>query len=449
MGIIQRLMGLIRGYSIRGSVAAMSLLVLWALCLTHPCFGYSVIMHEAIIDAEWDSRIMPFLRERFPRATPQELREAKSYAYGGSVIQDLGYYPFSHKFFSQLTHYVRSGDFVQALFEESHEINDYAFALGALSHYSADIQGHSLGVNRVVPLLYPKLRRKYGDTMTWEESPWAHVLTEFGFDTLEVVAGHVAPQKYHEYIGFRVPEPMLKRAFRKTYGLELPDQTVTLRLALFTYRKMASRFIPEMTEVAWAGRRKSLEERATGLHHKSLFHLQRPVIEASWEQTRQRPGVGDKLTALVFRVIPKVGPLDAFDFHTPTEEAEQLLSDSLKATVADYEVRVENFRFDPTDINLDTGRPTRPGEYHYGDLTFARLLHQLHRTHFASITPALQNKLLGFYSDSTHDSMRRKARQWRRVQREVAELKAAAKANSSPSTAQSRPDSIHASIHTR
>jgi hypothetical protein len=448
MGIIQRAMGLIRDCNIRGPVAAMALSVLWVLSLARPCFGYSVIMHEAIIDAEWDSRIMPFLLERFPKATPEELREAKSYAYGGSVIQDLGYYPFSHNFFSHLTHYVRSGDFVQALFEESHDINDYAFALGALSHYSADIQGHSVGVNRVVPLLYPKLRKKYGDTMTWEESPWAHALTEFGFDTVEVVAGHVAPQKYHEYIGFRVAEPTLRRAFRKTYGLELPDQTVTLRLALFTYKKMASRFIPEMTEVAWAGRGKSLEERATGLRHNSLFHIQRGAIEASWEKTRERPGVGDKLTALLFRIVPKVGPLNAFDFHTPTEEAEQLFSDSLKATIADYEVRVGDARFDPPDVNLDTGRPTSPGEYHYGDMAFAKLLQQLERTHFATITPALQDKLLGFYSDSTYDSMRRNARPWRRVQREVAELKAAAKANSSHRAAQSPPDSSRASIRT-
>lgn len=187
--------------------AAVSILCL--LCCGRPCRGYSVIMHQAIIDAEWDDRIRPLLLERFPNASPEQLRLAKSYAYGGSVMQDMGYYPFNGRFFSHLTHYVRSGDFVRALIEESRDINDYAFALGALSHYSADIQGHSLGVNRAVPLLYPRLRRRYGDIMTWEDSPYAHVLTEFAFDTLEVVAGHVAPQKYHDSIGFRVPSPAL------------------------------------------------------------------------------------------------------------------------------------------------------------------------------------------------------------------------------------------------
>jgi hypothetical protein len=383
-------------------------------------------MHEAIIDAEWDSQIRPLLLEHFPHATADQLRAAKAYAYGGSVIQDMGYYPFTGHFFSHLTHYVRSGDFVQALFQESKDINDYAFALGALSHYSADIEGHSQGINRAVPLLYPGLRRKYGDYMTWEDSPYAHVLTEFAFDTLEVVAGHVAPQKYHDWIGFRVPEPVLQRAFQKTYGLELDDQVFSPGLAFTTYRKFAGKLIPEMTEVAWALRGKSLEERATSLHHRSLFHLRRANIEAFWEETRTRPGVGDHVTAFVFRLLPKFGPLDAFQFHTPTEETEQLFADSLKATVADYERRIKGPRLDPPQINLDTGLPTRPGDYRYCDWTFAKLLHKLERTHFASVTPSLRSSILDFYSDPARNLVMKKRRQWKRVQRDLNKLKATA-----------------------
>jgi hypothetical protein len=381
-------------------------------------------MHQAIIDAEWDDRIRPLLLERFPNASPEQLSLAKSYAYGGSVIQDMGYYPLNRRFFSNLTHYVRSGDFIRALIEESRDINDYAFALGALSHYSADIQGHSLGVNRAVPLLYPRLRRRYGDIMTWEDSPYAHVLTEFAFDTLEVVAGHVAPQKYHDSIGFRVPSPALERAFRKTYGLELKGQTPWLRLALLSYRKVSGRFIPEMTEVAWALRGRSLEQRATDLHHRSLFHLRRVTVEARWEKTRSRPGPGDKLTAWVFRLVPKFGPLNAFDFHTPTQETEQLFADSLKATVADYEQRAKDAPFDPPNINLDTGKLTRLGDYRTCDDAYARLLHKLHHTHFTTTTPALRDNLLGFYSEPAHQTAPKRGRSWRRVQRELKEMKA-------------------------
>lgn len=410
----------------RGSVCwqagGVSLFILFLPCLTRPCFAYSVVMHEAIIDAEWDNQIRPILLKRYPLATAADLRQAKSYAYGGSVIQDMGYYPLSGRFFSHLTHYVRSGDFVQALIDESTDINDYAFALGALSHYSADIKGHSLGVNRAVPLLYPRLSKKYGDYMTWEDSPYAHVLTEFAFDTLEVVAGHVAPQKYHDWIGFRVPEPLLRRAFRDTYGLEMKDELFCPRLAFVTYRKFASSVIPEMTEVAWALRGKSLESRAGSLHHRTLFHLRSPRIEASWEKTRKRPGPGDKLTAMIFRLLPKIGPLDVFQFHTPTEETEELFAHSLKAVVVDYEFRMTDGRFKLPELNLDTGRPTRPGEYKYGDATYARWLEKLARGHFTGVTGAMQADILSFYRDSTLDSMRRNSRQWRRVQRDVKQL---------------------------
>jgi Zinc dependent phospholipase C len=415
------------GSSLRGRIASSALAFACTFCVTRLSLGYSVLTHEAIIDAEWDDQIKPLLLERFPNATPEQLRKAQAYAYGGCVIQDMGYYPFGSRFFSHLTHYVRSGDFVQALFEESRDINDYAFALGALSHYIADIDGHSLAVNRSVPLLYPGLREKYGDWMTWEESPWAHSLTEFGFDTLEVVARHVAPQKYHDWIGFKVPEPVLRRAFKRTYGLELSDQILSVRLVLASYRESASQVIPEMTEVAWALRRKELEERASGQHHEQLYHLSRKSYE-TWRKTYTRPGLGDELTAFVFRLIPKFGPLSAFDFHTPSLVTEQLFADSLRATVEDYNKTLQSAQatgFDPPDVNLDTGRPTRPGEYAFCDRAYADLLHKLKRQRFAGVTPQLRDHLLNFYSNSTDDTMRRKHRRWRGVLRDRDELEAA------------------------
>jgi len=396
------------------------------LCTTRPSLGYSVLTHEAIIDAEWDDQIRPLLLERLPNATTEQLREAQAYAYGGCVIQDMGYYPFGSRFFSHLTHYVRSGDFVQALFEESRDINDFAFALGALSHYVADINGPSLAVNRSVPLLYPGLRKKHGDWMTWEESPWAHSLTEFGFDTLEVVAGHVAPQKYHDWIGFKVAEAALRRAFKRTYGLELSNQILNVHLALACYRELASKTIPEMTEVAWALRKKQLEQRASGFHHERLYHLSRKSYEA-WRKTYTKPGAGDKLTAFFFRLIPKFGPLNAFDFHTPTLLTEQLFADSLRSTVENYDKALraaQVSRFDPPNVNLDTGRATRPGEYASSDRMYAELLHKLKRQEFADVTPALRENLLNFYSNSTDDTVRRKRRRWREVLRDD-ELKTA------------------------
>ena len=149
-------------------------------------YAYSVLSHEALIDAAWETGIRPVLLKRFPNATPDELRKAHGFAYGGAIIQDLGYYPHGTHFFSDLVHYVRSGDFIQALIRDSQDLDEYAFALGALAHYAADSNGHRMAVNRAVPILYPALRKEYADVATYEDNPNAHLRTEFGFDVLQV-----------------------------------------------------------------------------------------------------------------------------------------------------------------------------------------------------------------------------------------------------------------------
>src|SRR5437016_13975274 len=127
--------------------------------------AYSVLAHEANIDALWEPAIRPLLQRRFPHATCEELQTARAYAYGGSVVQDLGYYPFGSHFFSNLLHYVRTGDFVNALISDARDVNEYAFALGALGHYAADNSGHPMAVNRAVPLMYPKLKAQFGNNV--------------------------------------------------------------------------------------------------------------------------------------------------------------------------------------------------------------------------------------------------------------------------------------------
>src|SRR5450631_2928979 len=183
---------------------AIGRLILAVLVWTSVSFGYTVLTHEAIIDSTWDTSVQKLLLKRFPNATPEELQRAHAYAYGGCIIQDMGYYPFSSRFFSDLTHYVRSGDFIEALIRGSQDLNEYAFALGALEHYAADTEGHRLATNRAVPILYPELRRKYGNDVTYWDNPTAHVRTEFGFDVLQVSLGHYAPDQYRDFIGFEV-----------------------------------------------------------------------------------------------------------------------------------------------------------------------------------------------------------------------------------------------------
>src|ERR1051325_4656989 len=210
--------------------------------------AYSVLAHEAIIDVAWESNIRPLLLKRFPKATEEELKQAHGYAYGGAIIQDLGYYPGGRRFYTDLVHYVRSGDFIEALIRDSRDLNEYAFALGALSHYAADTQGHRLAVNQSVPILYPKLRRKFSsDILSYEDDPAAHLKTEFAFDVLEIAKGRYAPESYHDFIGFFVSKELLERAFEDTYSVPLSALFDNLDSAIGSYRHAVSTTIPRAT----------------------------------------------------------------------------------------------------------------------------------------------------------------------------------------------------------
>jgi hypothetical protein len=127
-----------------------------------PAFAYSLLTHEQLIDITWKDSIVPLLLSRYPTLTAAQLDQARAYAYGGCVIQDIGYYPFGDAAFSNLTHYVRTGDFVLNLFRNATNANELAFAIGALSHYIGDSVGHSEATNRAVPIEFPKLGEKFG-----------------------------------------------------------------------------------------------------------------------------------------------------------------------------------------------------------------------------------------------------------------------------------------------
>ena len=227
--------------------------VLLLACLligvARPSAAYSLLTHEELIDILWKDQIEPLLLKRFPAATNAQLHQAHAYAYGGCLIQDLGYYPFGSKFFSDLTHYVRTGDFITNLIRDSADLDEYAFALGALAHYSADNSGHPL-VNRAVALAYPKLRAKYGDTVTYEDAPRAHIGTEFGFDMTQVSKNRYTSDQYHDRIGFQVSRPLLERAFLETYGLRLNEVLLDVDLAIGTFRRAISQVLPEITRPA-------------------------------------------------------------------------------------------------------------------------------------------------------------------------------------------------------
>jgi hypothetical protein len=393
------------------------------------CQGYSVLTHEAIIDSAWDDAIKPLLLKRFPASTPEELKAAHSYAYGGCVIQDLGYYPFGSHLFSDLVHYVRTGDFVQALIRDSQDLNDYAFALGALAHYAADNEGHRIAVNRSVPMLYPKLRAKFGDTITYDQNPAAHLKTEFGFDVLEVAKGRYAPDAYRDFIGFQVSKPLLEKAFQETYSVELKAVFSDFDLSVGTYRYSVSKAIPTATKVAWDTNKDQIQKDVPGItREKFLYHISRSSYEKNWGRKYQKPSFKDKLLAFFFRLVPKIGPFSVFKFRTPTPPAEKLFEASFNKSVTDYESFLrdekDSGKIDLENDNFDTGTLTGPGEYPLADKTYAQLLDRLAKDHFAQISPELRKVLLDFYADPNAPFTTKKDKvEWAKVLKEVDELK--------------------------
>jgi hypothetical protein len=412
----------------RRIVALLSIVAL--LGLSSNAYGYSVLAHEAIIDSAWDANIRPLLLKRFPDASPDELRRAHAFAYGGAIIQDLGYYPHGSHYFSDLTHYVRSGDFIEALLLDSADLNDYAFALGALSHYTADNEGHRIAVNRSVPLLYPNLRKKYGDVITYEDNPAAHLKTEFGFDVLEVAKGRYAPDSYHNFIGFEVAEPLLERAFQETYSIPLRSAFVDVERAIGSYRYSVRSAIPEATKIAWVLKQDDIRRDLPGATRKRfLYHLSRASYQKEWGHDYQRPGPGAKFLALLISLLPKVGPLKALALHTPTPQAQNMFMASFNAALDGYEGLLDEQRDGHLYLpnrNFDTGSETPLGTYFKADQAYARLLGDLAKDNFKSTSSALRSQILAYYQDSSAQAVTKKnARQWAQITRELEELKSA------------------------
>lgn len=350
---------------------------LLAMLAVSEAAGFSVLAHEAIVDVLWEQSMTPLIRRRFPNVTPEELRTAHAHAYGGAIIQDLGYYPLGSHLFSDLTHYVRSGDFVSALLKRAQTPQEYAFALGALTHYATDNHGHPGATNLVVPQLYPKLKAKFGSPIPYEKNPAAHLKVEFGFDVLQVAKARYAPDRYRSLIGFAVATRLLDQAFQETYALQLRDVFASVDLAIGTYRWTISGIFPRITKVAWAERRKEIEASQPGItRERFLYQLSRAAYEREWGREYRRPGFFARLLAAVLRIVPRIGPFSALSYRMPNSDAELLFMKTFNATIEDCR-RLMPGGATLEDMNLDIGEPVRRGEYRMADNAYVRLLEKL------------------------------------------------------------------------
>ena len=413
---------------IRSLLAKITASLLFIFLCSGISNGYSVLTHEEIIDLVWKDQLRPLLVARFPQATDDELKQAHGYAYGGSVVQDMGYYPFGNKYFSDLVHYVRSGDFVMALIRDSSDLNEYAFALGALAHYASDNTGHPT-INQVVAITFPKLRRKYGPEVTYVDDPKAHIRTEFGFDMEQVAKNRYTSDNFHDFIGFSISKPVLERAFAETYGIQLQDVMHNEDLAIGTFRRAMSQIIPEMTRVALVSRRDEIVHDTPNFNEKKfLYHLSRASYQKEWGNGYRKPGFGTRVLAFVLRIVPKVGPFKALAFKVPTTQTEDMYVKSINNTVDDYSAELRRQKAGELklpDMDFDTGRPTRAGEYSLADKAYARLLDDLAKHNFDNASPELRQNILSFYGDpNAQVATKKNAKAWKTTQEELDKLKA-------------------------
>ena len=395
--------------------------------------AYSVQTHEQLVDLAWKPAIVPLLLERYSGLTPAQLEEAHAYAYGGCAIQDIGYYPFGNPFFSDLTHYVRSGDFIRSLLRNAKTADELAFAVGALTHYVGDSQGHSIAVNPSVADVFPKLKQRYGSSVTYDENPHAHVRVEFGFDINEIAKHRFAPSAYLAHVGLMVSTDLLERAFFETYGLKLTTLLTARRQkrTINGYTFAVRRFLPR---IAYAEtvlhRRKMPADTDDAEFHKLERALKQSEFENGWDQYRKKAGIGTYMLAGIIYVLPPIGPFALTKIKVPTAATEEDYVKSVNASTARVRallVDVENknaaqLTADIPNRDLDTGIPVIPGTYRLTDETYAQLLRKIAEPGYR-IPSGLKRDVLAYYSDpSAPIATKKDPKKWAQVQADLAAL---------------------------
>ncbi len=407
----------------------ISCLILLSIFLV-PCKSYSigVLTHEAIIDAEWDNVLLPFLKQKYPSSTDSEFIEARAYAYGGAVTPDMGYYPFGSKLFTDLIHYARSGDINEALLKDADSLNGFAFALGFLSHYYADIYGHPLATNKSVPLVYTDMQKKFGNVVTYADDHTSHIRMEFGFDVLQVAKGNYASKSYHNFIGFKVDTSLLAKAFKETYGLNLNEVFNNhLGLSVETFRFMIANVFPFITKSAWVTKnKKSFETDSTKTSEVFRYKMQMRQYNNDFGTGYKRPGFWASGFSFFIRILPKVGPLKALHFKVPTAQAEKYFDASFDTIIVQYAYFVHGASVTKAklkDKNYDTGFPTQECKYSLADATYNEWLLQLKENNFKEVTSSIKNNIVLFYKTLQPPPQEKKYKTCNKVYATLEELK--------------------------
>lgn len=393
--------------------------------------AYSFLTHEDMVDVAWKGSIRPLLLARFPTATASQLREAREYAYGGATIQDMGYYPFGHQLFSDLTHYVRSGDFVANLFRDAQTVDEYAFAIGALSHYIGDCDGHRYATNISTPIEFPALEKKYGPVVTYDQARHPHVRTEFAYDVEQLGQHWLAPAGYMKTVGFSVPNRLLYQAFFDTYGLPLRGVLGRPTPAIESYRSSVKGILPNVARAEVLIHRNDFpREEDTPAFQQFSTRQKQAGLDNQWKRFSTRSGFKLHFLAFIIRILPKVGVISCLSIRGPNAETNRWYIESVNRSIDNYEDLLGQLAKAPSkplnlpDRDLDTGDRVRPGSYPLTDKTYAQLLEKLVAQPNRVVPAGLHQNILDFYSDPNAPiATKKNPRAWKRVEANLTTLR--------------------------
>jgi hypothetical protein len=315
----------------------------------------------------------------------------------------MGYFPFGNKMFTDLIHYVRGGDFVYALLDEATNMNELAFAYGAIAHYTSDNYGHPIGVNPSVPLLYKKMKRKFGDYVTYGQNSISHRRVEFAFDIIQVSRAKYAPKAYHDFIGFEVAEDQMRRAFRKTYCLSLDDLFSNFRTSLGIFRWTVITGFPILTKAAWKSQKGHVDKANRAAEKKkTVYNFHEKSHRKLWGKHDKKPGLLISMMASVIIILPKLGPLKVLKFKIPTPESEKLFGQSFESSLVhlDKTIKSPDIALILVNKDFDTGVDSHPGEYCLADGTYFDLIKKLRKKKYKNLNEGLKNHLLSYFSKS-------------------------------------------------
>ncbi|MFD2164315.1 zinc dependent phospholipase C family protein [Paradesertivirga mongoliensis] len=395
---------------------------LLSVCWLRSVKAYSLLTHEAIIDASWEQGIRPLLLAKYPASSPEQLLEAHSYAYGGAIMPDIGYSPFGSMIYTDFVHNVRTGDYVEALLEEAETLNEYAFALGSLAHYMADNYGHELGTNVAVPLVYPKVKEEFGNVVTYADHKVSHSRMELAFDVLQTARGNYASKDYHDFIGFNVARPVVEKAFYRVYGIDVNDVFGSMSVAISTFRWTIKSLLPNIVRTAWASKKDDLRKTDSTLTaRKFSYRMKNRTYYHEFGRDHQKAGFFPTVISFIMPFLPKIGPLAKLKFKAPTPEAEALFIKSFDTTLVHYKAAITRLNSSSVDLpnrTLDTGHKTVFGEYVIADDNYATLLFRLQEKDFAHLSAEIKDNLLAFYAGAQPSGRmsKKKAREWKKVQ---------------------------------